>query len=372
MRKPLLIIVLLVFATATAVVIRSDEVSDVIANCTNADCHGGSHQRVYMEAMNVGYQHEIVLTRCDLCHVKISLDDTNMTEYSSPEGQQGVLFALGGLTAELYRVKVTATDSFSQKSLRYETTLDLGEPIGVRGDDGTGPVMTEPQVTKVVNTGFIAVTLEWKTDEYATSVARYGPSDSYGQAVYKRGNLIRDHKVVIAGLSVNSEYHYQITVIDVFGNKTVSKDYVIDTGEAVAVDVPQDEAEPAPVVESVGFFKTGDGRLYMETTANKDVRFDAVVEEDMLLGDHGYGFLTARQSMIKVCVGCHEQNVSHPVDVKGDGRKIITPENLPTIEDGVLTCVTCHDPHGGNKKYFAWFDFKRDICIKCHLESAFD
>lgn len=83
---------------------------------------------------------------------------------------------------------------------------------------------------------------------------------------------------------------------------------------------------------------------------------------------HGRGGLKGwREIGIDVCIKCHKQGASHPVGVKGRGRIKIVNE-LPTGEGGVVTCVTCHTPHGGKKRYLGRLDFNKGICLLCHTD----
>ncbi|OGP25990.1 MAG: hypothetical protein A2067_00630 [Deltaproteobacteria bacterium GWB2_42_7] len=68
---------------------------------------------------------------------------------------------------------------------------------------------------------------------------------------------------------------------------------------------------------------------------------------------------------------CHAQGASHPVGIMSKGPKTKIPAELPTVEGGIITCVTCHYAHGGNKRYFARLDFQRDMCMACHTGAPF-
>ena len=84
---------------------------------------------------------------------------------------------------------------------------------------------------------------------------------------------------------------------------------------------------------------------------------------------HKRGDLRSRREVgIDSCMEkCHRQGASHPVGIASRGN-IKIPTTLPTAEGNVMTCVTCHMPHGGKERYLARVDFKRDICVLCHLD----
>ena len=109
-----------------------------------------------------------------------------------------------------------------------------------------------------------------------------------------------------------------------------------------------------------------DLKTFIKLLTDKTVKAYLVVNESAEIGKHGFGLAPASVSQIDVCVKCHSQGASHPVGIKSNGPKTKIPSELPTIEGGMITCVTCHYPHGGEKKYFARLDFARDLCIACH------
>ena len=72
---------------------------------------------------------------------------------------------------------------------------------------------------------------------------------------------------------------------------------------------------------------------------------------------------------ISVCYQCHSESTlgtSHPVRLYG-GRDVRIPEELPTV-DGMLTCVTCHDPHGAPGKMLVRETIKTKLCVACHYK----
>lgn len=70
---------------------------------------------------------------------------------------------------------------------------------------------------------------------------------------------------------------------------------------------------------------------------------------------------------INACYQCHPESslgTSHPVRLYG-GRDVQIPDALPTV-DGMLTCVTCHDPHGAPGKMLVREVIKTKLCVTCH------
>lgn len=72
---------------------------------------------------------------------------------------------------------------------------------------------------------------------------------------------------------------------------------------------------------------------------------------------------------ISSCYQCHPESTlgtSHPVRLYG-GQDVRIPEELPTV-DGMLTCVTCHDPHGAPGKMLVRETIKTKLCVACHYK----
>jgi predicted CXXCH cytochrome family protein len=72
---------------------------------------------------------------------------------------------------------------------------------------------------------------------------------------------------------------------------------------------------------------------------------------------------------ITVCLSCHsegELGTSHPVRIYARNGKTLIPSDLPTINGGMLTCVTCHHPHGAPGKHLVREMILTKLCVACH------
>ncbi|MDT8405436.1 cytochrome c3 family protein [Sulfuriflexus sp.] len=72
---------------------------------------------------------------------------------------------------------------------------------------------------------------------------------------------------------------------------------------------------------------------------------------------------------INACYQCHPESTlgtSHPVRLYS-GWDVRIPDDLPTV-DGMLTCVTCHDPHGSEGKMLVRETIKTKLCVACHFK----
>lgn len=84
----------------------------------------------------------------------------------------------------------------------------------------------------------------------------------------------------------------------------------------------------------------------------------------------GHPMLIGKEDLsINACYRCHPESTlgtSHPVRLYG-GHDVRIPDDLPTV-DGMLTCVTCHDPHGAAGKMLVREAIKTKLCVACHFK----
>ena len=77
----------------------------------------------------------------------------------------------------------------------------------VHGSPATADVTitVKPYITWIEQT---RATIQWQTDQPATSTIQFGATNSYGQAI-SSGDMTVNHKVVVNNLSKNTLYHYR-------------------------------------------------------------------------------------------------------------------------------------------------------------------
>lgn len=88
-------------------------------------------------------------------------------------------------------------------------------------------------------------------------------------------------------------------------------------------------------------------------------------------GKEGHPLMVSSEyATIDLCYTCHPQSsmgTSHPVRIYADGSETRIPSSLPTGKGGMLTCVSCHDPHGGRGKALARELIITKLCVACHI-----
>ena len=72
-----------------------------------------------------------------------------------------------------------------------------------------------------------------------------------------------------------------------------------------------------------------------------------------------------KPEMAGICVSCHktQKEKDHRIGIPAGEKRA---KNLP-LEDGKVTCHTCHDPHGS--RFRAYLRTRpEDLCSSCHIK----
>ena len=332
------------------------------------------HEDVYVKALSYKYQHSVVISQCPICHINPDSSNEVKTDLTfSPMSNEWIVY-LDQLTEDqLYKAEVTATDSNGK--ICKPSSMDI-----IPGDawEHKEPrpafVLTELtglSVDEIKKRGFAKAVISWDTNTFATSEIEYRLIGKGPRTFRLDNQFTKEHKVILKGLKHKSLYYFRAASRDIYGNTLRSEEYTIDTSSELSLKkVPEVKNLILPFINSMQVFrKSKDEGLYMKVSLNKpselSVKLKEIGQEDK---NHGFGLVPPRYSRIDACYTCHPHGASHPVGVKAVSPKIKTPDGLPTIEDGIITCVTCHEPHGGNRLHYNRFDYKKDLCMRCHLK----
>ena len=342
-------------------------------NASGADACRRCHEDVWREARASPFRHSVVEKNCATCHI-IKEPARPWLRIVSPGFQKDCIIKLADSIKDgRYSLKVTARDRLGRSS----TTLSMDfvtHTIDELAEDRTSlPEIEELKLEEIQHKVFVEATLYLRTNVHTQVVVQYGPDEGYGYRVSSGEFFSKEHRLRLVGLSKGKLYHFKVIAKDIFGNTVDSEDHTFSTSATLKrTGYIKEEDTSMPVIKEVQLFRGRNHGLYLMALSNKPLRMMVSIREEEETEDpHGYGFLPPEVSAIKVCVKCHPQGISHPVGISSRGVDIRIPPNLPTIRRGIITCVTCHKPHGGNRRYFARLDFERDICIECHIAKPF-
>ena len=364
------------------------------------------HRESYGKGLVEPYVHPPFLRQeCDRCHGQHEVIRNGEPVTPGRTGAGGRVFRDPDFVAErtvllealeagaLYDIRMTFEDRAEN---RVTQTLTDVEVLAAASAAGGGRDRLPPRISGIragpVTSGpFLSTVITWETDEPATSTVQYGEGESLGDAVRKEDVWVRHHRVPVHGLRRGTEYRFRVLSRDVFGNASRSEVLRFRTNAPVPRSVAGPDDGGVPPARAGGLavrkaepFLAGSAlAVYAETSRPASVRV-TWKRKQPAPGTAGPdasrtgvevrldGLRRGRALTIDACnqSGCHPPStlgISHPVGVALRDASTL-PIPLPTLEGGVITCVSCHRPHGGKRKYFAQADFSRDICVACHTK----
>ncbi len=365
------------------------------------------HDNIYRRGIENFYPHSpFVNKECATCH----LGQKNMVSKRdevviSKEIVAPILFSsysylkehnvlIEDLISEAtYDINIIVEDQSGHTLEKKYTGIIPARLQDAMADDREPPLISDITASSIKKAVFLETTIAWDTDEPSTSCVEYGFSDQYGQYTSEDIALSKHHIVNLHELTSGKTYHFKVKSRDISGNEAVSRDYVFNTTSLQALDVAatkykKKKAEELAITSELIFLFGSKLGLYIEATNPAKVTVECLkVKEAALTSEaelltsptasadahksangQDRPLVTKEELTIKGCDRCHPSEilgVSHPVGIAVKmGTNV--PDDLPTLKGGIITCVTCHDVHGGDRKYFVRKEITKDICITCH------
>ncbi len=128
----------------------------------------------------------------------------------------GVRNTFSGLSNGSYNLYVSVTDALGNTSTSSARAFTVTT-------DFAGPIITPGSNSISTSTA----TINWTTDENASSSVAYGLTASYGTVSTSSGHMT--HSVALSGLTPSTVYHYSIHAVDAVGNVTDTSDATFTT-----------------------------------------------------------------------------------------------------------------------------------------------
>lgn len=335
------------------------------------------HQNIYNLAMSSPSQHSVAIDNCVACHTS---KNKNSANYVRGENSRKIishtykgegLFPLGELqNGKKYHIEIVTIDGNGKKS-EPEKFLIKPETLNTEAISPLKEIV-DVKVVELKQGIFMKASIFWRTKTAATSEIEYGLTKKFEHSLSDNGNLTTEHRVSLTGLQGDNKYYFRAVSKDIYGNEVKSKTHKLDTSKLFSKKESKTaRGDDLPALSNARIFKLEKGYVYSSISLNQlsTVRV-TISEKSDAVEDRKHSFPSARYSSITVCIECHNQGASHPVNVRAKKKGIIIPDILPTIEKGLMTCVTCHNPHGSKNEYLARFKFNRDLCIKCHVSDG--
>nr|WP_320116128.1 cytochrome c3 family protein [uncultured Desulfuromonas sp.] len=224
-------------------------------------------------------------------------------------------------------------------------------------------------------------TLRWTTNEPSRCTTRYGNNDL--DATYEEDDLYTyDHHVDLRNFT-SSGYVVEIKCRDPYRRIQSTQRFNI-------LDLPNHEAQPTSTTAtgnkitlknlqnklwigvhskqkatlSIGSQRTATPSGQPQVATTPQTAPQQTQQEDTKHLSLNTQFYTTT----KVCYTCHnglEPGQSHPVNVLPPLNMTIPPE-YKLLQNGRISCMTCHSVHGGNTEYRLIKKSPKALCTGCH------
>jgi predicted CXXCH cytochrome family protein len=334
------------------------------------------HPDVYKNLNSFTNQHlDIVPKFCAICHLNIMTKGTSEGTIHKIIGQrygEEFLIPIGKLSDEgniCFKSKLINKNNELAESDFYSLVPSKVEAELI--DDGTSPDISEVQITEFKLGVFDEAQVSWKTDKFSNSEVQYAKTGDNWKRI-RDLNLVKNHGLNLEALAHDTEFNYKVVSKDIFGNTSISDKNTFSTTEdnIYKYNISINPLSP-PTLEKAGALKIGKD-VFLYVKADQEVKYlidyqlqKSEGEESELASvlAHSKGLKTKKSLGIGSCRRCHgkQEVAEHPVDVR-PSKKI--PKDLP-IADGVMTCVTCHNAHGGNNPHLLKKK-EAKLCDSCH------
>lgn len=207
-----------------------------------------------------------------------------------------------------------------------------------------------------------------------------------------------EHLVAVSGLDFDAQYRFRVTVRDAHGSagsREISCNWLGLVGHEVPLsggrlsyggleltagengtihDLMIYRDENATIFISWHTPEKLFGEVQLEELAGLGPEGGAATENSVEQPSPGHPLLRNPEAMsIEICYSCHPERslgASHPVEIYATKKEVTIPESLPTVNNGMLTCVTCHNPHSGLGKKLVREVIVTKSCVACHTEYA--
>ena len=159
--------------------------------------------------------------------LSVSVNPSGAGSVSPSNGQyeEGTQVTLSATAATGYTFDFWDGDA-SGSAATITITMDSDKSIIAHFADTTPPVISGVDISHITESN---ATINWVTDEPATSQVEYGQTDAYGLTSALDEELTTSHSLALIGLTANTTYHFRLKSVDKAGNISVSEDSTFTT-----------------------------------------------------------------------------------------------------------------------------------------------
>jgi len=340
-----------------------------------ADSCKDCHRKTWSEGIKKSYIHPPFLEeKCKICHIYKNMEDKEdsktIVKTTPIAYEHEITIALKEDTK--YRALIRVRDK-KGKIKELTRILDINQ-LSIERDE-TPPRIFNVRVEQITPGVFFEAVIVWDTDEPSTSQVEYGTPPHYGFITPLDENLVTHHVVKIANLGKGEVYHFRVHSADLYGNEAVSADMTFKVKpQTSSKKTFQAQTVSDLEIRDLHIFKTPDNRVVFFWLTTKPAQGTVEVKEitqasTQLKGHDNFVIKGEKEAGFKACYKCHSSEklgISHPVGVPLTSD-MHAPSDLP-LPDGMVTCSSCHQPHGSEYRYILRKPMGRELCVSCHGE----
>ena len=157
--------------------------------------------------------------------VSVSPSGAGSVSPSSGQYEEGTQVTLTATAASGYIFDYWNGDA-SGSVATITITMNSDKSIIAHFADTTPPVISEVDASHITESN---ITINWVTNEPATSQVEYGETDDYGSTTLLDEELVTSHNVTLTELELKTTYHFRVKSVDEAGNEVLSDDYTFTT-----------------------------------------------------------------------------------------------------------------------------------------------
>jgi hypothetical protein len=135
------------------------------------------------------------------------------------------------------------------------------------GTGGSGPTISAVAAGSITTS---AATIGWTTDVAATSQVEYGATTAYGTSTPLNSTMVTAHSLPVAGLAINTLYHYRVHSKNSSGVESISGDFAFQTSNT------SDTTPPTVSITSPAVGAVVSGTVTLSANASDNVGVTSV------------------------------------------------------------------------------------------------
>ena len=369
--------------------VRADGVKDVDDGRRDEECVT-CHQRMWDDAMSKPFIHKPFLEKkCHFCHIADEKGLEQARGFMTDRDVDWLASRRVGATSHWFFLDAGEVGKTVQvdiqipgkKNLRREISLPPLDDLPVLTNAGRPPGISGVKVAAVERGLFLTATIVWKTSTGCTSQVVYGINE-LSRRTKKDTALTTDHLVVLSGLKPRRTYRFKVVSTDLFGNTAESAPMRFSTfdpaGGHATVRRRGDLKNDGRLRVKPRLYRYG-GQYVFQFTATRPVLVALGVKKDSDAALSGAttgpppdkhrlkDALVTNNTICEPCHGVYVKGRNHPVNVPPKPGMTI-PEDYFVLNNGNITCMSCHAAHASEYEYRLVRSNKRELCVGCHQE----